>query len=205
MQTQLARSVSRRALSRAASMIYRPRARPIGRARNSEAEGYKFEPCRAHQPVNNLQRPRPRPLIWGTTGVPLAPDSDTDRVAARAPHLSSVWRPCRCTIRTLGGRTLRTPRRKSVGRDIQTIRRSFASIARALARLAPALAVTIPDSAKPSSRGPKLRLSAARRAALKLQGQYMGHLRSLKPRQKALRAASGVRPAIALARRLSKR
>lgn len=114
----------------------------------------------------------------------------------------------RCTIRTLGGRTLRTPRRKSVGRDIQTICRSLASIARALARLAPALSVTSSDSAKPSSRGRKLQLSAARRVALKLQGQYMGHLRSLKPRQKArvkaLRAAKGVRPAIAFARRLSK-
>jgi len=53
-----------------------------------------------------------------------------------------------------------------------------------------------------------LRLSAERRAALKLQGQYMGYLRGLKPRQKArvkaVRAVKGVKPAIAFARRLAK-
>jgi hypothetical protein len=54
-----------------------------------------------------------------------------------------------------------------------------------------------------------LRLSPERRAALKLQGKYMGHLRSLKPRQKArvkaLRSARGVDAAIAFERRLAKR
>lgn len=54
----------------------------------------------------------------------------------------------------------------------------------------------------------RLRLSPQRRAALKLQGQYMGYLRGLKPRQKArvkaLAASKGVRAAVSLARELAK-
>jgi hypothetical protein len=46
-----------------------------------------------------------------------------------------------------------------------------------------------------------------RRAALKLQGQYIGYLRNLKPRQKAqvkaLRARKGLRAAIAMAKRVA--
>jgi hypothetical protein len=105
---------------------------------------------------------------------------------------------------------VRTPRNNSVGRDIRAIRTALSSIARALQRLAPLLqAAASVRPGKRSRRGRTLRLSPERRAALKLQGQYMGHLRSLKPRQKArvkaLRAARGVRPAIAFARRLAKR
>jgi hypothetical protein len=51
-------------------------------------------------------------------------------------------------------------------------------------------------------------LSAARRAALKQQGRYMGYLRTLKSRQKAqvkaLRSTKGVRAAISLAKRLAR-
>ena len=101
-------------------------------------------------------------------------------------------------------------RRRSIGREILLIRRSLASIMRSLVRLGPALEAPAAGGRKlPERRGRTLRLSAERRAALRLQGQYMGHLRSLKPRQKsrvkALRAAKGVRPAIAFARRLAKR
>jgi hypothetical protein len=97
----------------------------------------------------------------------------------------------------------------SIGRDVRALRRSLGSIADALARLVAALEAAVGGSSKPSTRSRKLRLSAARRAALRLQGRYMGHLRSLKPRQKtrvkALRAAKGIRPAIAFARTLAKR
>jgi DNA-binding transcriptional regulator YiaG len=52
-----------------------------------------------------------------------------------------------------------------------------------------------------------LTLSPQRRAALKLQGQYMGHLRNLKTRQKAqvkaAKAAKGYPAAITLARKLA--
>lgn len=101
---------------------------------------------------------------------------------------------------------MRKPGRNSVARDIRAIRTSLSSIARAVQRLAPLLQAAAASPGNPSRHGRRLRISAERRAALKLQGQYMGHLRSLKPRQKArvkaLRAAKGVRPAIALARRL---
>lgn len=95
---------------------------------------------------------------------------------------------------------------RSVGRDVQAIRRSLGAIVRALARLTPALEAATRGSATPSRRGRKLKLSSARRASLKLQGQYMGYLRTLKPRQKArvkaLRATQGVRTAILVAKKL---
>jgi hypothetical protein len=98
-------------------------------------------------------------------------------------------------------------RARSVGRDVQAIRRSLGAIVRALARLAPALDATTRGPGNPGRRGRKLKLSPARRASLRLQGQYMGHLRALKPRQKArvkaVRATNGVRAAISLARRLA--
>lgn len=51
-------------------------------------------------------------------------------------------------------------------------------------------------------------ISPARRAALKLQGQYMGYLRRLKPKQrarvKAVREKKGFRAAIAEAKRVGK-
>jgi hypothetical protein len=101
------------------------------------------------------------------------------------------------------------PRRASVGTDVQAIRRSLGSIARALARLGSALEAALRASENPGGRGRKLRLSAARRAALRLQGQYMGYLRSLKPKQKArvkaLMATKGVRAAISLAKKLANR
>jgi hypothetical protein len=53
-----------------------------------------------------------------------------------------------------------------------------------------------------------LNLSPARRAALKLQGRYMGYVRGLKPRQKAkvkaVRASKGFLAAIRLVKRLAK-
>lgn len=53
----------------------------------------------------------------------------------------------------------------------------------------------------------RLKLSRARRAALRIQGQYMGYLRGLKPQQrarvKAHAAAKGVVAGLALAKRLA--
>lgn len=100
-------------------------------------------------------------------------------------------------------------RARSVGRDVQAIRRSLGAIARALARLAPALEAATRGAANPGRRGRKLTLSPTRRASLRLQGQYMGYLRGLGARQKArvkaVRTAKGVRAAIRLARQLAKR
>lgn len=88
--------------------------------------------------------------------------------------------------------------------------RSVGSLQQALARLVPLFAQangSLPArvATKPRRR---LRLSPQRRAALKLQGQYMGYLRGLKPRQKArvkaVAAARGVRAAVAVARGLAR-
>lgn len=79
----------------------------------------------------------------------------------------------------------------------------------ALDRLGPALMAASAAGAGEGTRvRRRLRLSPARRAALKVQGQYMGYLRGLNQRQKAqvkkLRTTGGVKEAIRLARELSK-
>ena len=62
--------------------------------------------------------------------------------------------------------------------------------------------------ARKASRKPKRKMTTARRAALKLHGQYLGTVRPLskgsRAKVKAIRAKSGVRAAIAAARRMAK-
>jgi hypothetical protein len=105
-------------------------------------------------------------------------------------------------------------RTTTISTELSTIVRSVGSIQDALARIIPlldarqAVALGAPPSAGPVPRR-KLRLTPQRKAALKLQGQYMGFLRGLKPREqakvKALAAAKGVRNAVGLARQLASR
>jgi DNA-binding transcriptional regulator YiaG len=79
-----------------------------------------------------------------------------------------------------------------------------------VARLRRLLSAPLPDrsgSGRGDGRAKRvLKLSAKRRATLRLQGQYMGHLRSLSRRQQAqvmkLKASSGFTAAIRLARKL---
>ena len=96
-----------------------------------------------------------------------------------------------------------TPRRMSVSRELRTIGRSLESIVGALGRLAPALKA-VERRAQPAASRPRRKPSPKRLAALKLQGQYMGHVRNLRPRQKArvkaLRGAKGIDAAIRLAK-----
>lgn len=58
------------------------------------------------------------------------------------------------------------------------------------------------------ARKPGRKMSAARRAALRFHGQYLGHVRTLpkaaKAKIKAIREKSGVRAAIAAAKKLAK-
>jgi len=102
------------------------------------------------------------------------------------------------------------PRQRSINLEIQTIRRSLASVVRSLGRLGSALeaAARAPRAGQQPARR-KLRLSPQRIASLKLQGQYIGHMRMLPARQqarvKALRLKKGVRAAIRYAQSLSKR
>jgi hypothetical protein len=99
-------------------------------------------------------------------------------------------------------------RGSTVSRNISTVRRSLRTLERALASLALGLKVEatrqVKASGKPSR---KLKLSPARRKALKLHGTYMGYVRQLKPRAKAevraLREKKGVKVAIARARWLA--
>jgi len=95
--------------------------------------------------------------------------------------------------------------RSTISKQVQVIRRSLTAIERSIGRL---VALTSSPASGSTPARHKLKLSAERQAALKLQGQYMGYLRNLKPRQKAevkaLRTKKGPRQAVALARRLAK-
>jgi hypothetical protein len=99
--------------------------------------------------------------------------------------------------------------RSPVEKQARVILKSLGAIAEALARLV-AVAKAAEGGKRPAANGGRrrLELSPKRRAALKLQGQYIGHLRNLKPRQKAqvkaLRAEKGFRAAIAMAKRMAK-
>ncbi len=105
------------------------------------------------------------------------------------------------------------PRQISVARQIRIVRTAFIQLARSFGRLGQALQGAaasannrpVPSREKPVRRRP--RLSPAQRRALVLQGRYMGTLRGLKPRQQAqvkkIRAAKGIRAAIAAARRMA--
>ena len=96
-----------------------------------------------------------------------------------------------------------------MGRQLRAIGAALQSIMRSLNRLTPMVdgRRAGPTTQHGQARTRKLKLSPARRAALKLQGQYMGYMRGLKPRQKArvkaLAASKNIRAAIALARRLA--
>lgn len=95
-------------------------------------------------------------------------------------------------------------RQSLIRAEVATLRRSLTVLDRALRRLSASMNGSPVAFASAGTRR-KLTITPARRAALKLQGQYMGYLRNLKPKQKAvvkaLRVAKGIRPAIAMARK----
>lgn len=88
---------------------------------------------------------------------------------------------------------------------LREVRRTLADLDRSLARLAASLngAGTVGATRSRSSR----KLSPRARAALKLQGRYMGFMRQLKPKQKAMvravKAKSGTQAAIEKAQKLA--
>jgi hypothetical protein len=98
-----------------------------------------------------------------------------------------------------------TPRRMSVSRELRAIGRARETNVGGLGRLAPALKAV--EGARPAASRPRRKPSPKRLAALKLQGQYMGHVRNLRPRQKArvkaLRGEKGIDAAIRLAKELA--
>ncbi|MGH9868003.1 MAG: hypothetical protein ACREAA_07570 [Candidatus Polarisedimenticolia bacterium] len=99
-----------------------------------------------------------------------------------------------------------------MSREIKTLRRSLHALATAFEGFGEALGRvqraatngTMPTTKTPSHR--KMTITPKRRAALKLQGRYMGMMRGLKPRQaaaiKKIRAAKGYEAAIRAAGRM---
>jgi hypothetical protein len=99
-----------------------------------------------------------------------------------------------------------------MSKEITTLRRSLHSLAKAfgdfgdaLGRIQRASTNGAGTSSKPARR--RMRLTPKRRAALKLQGKYLGTMRGLKPRQrsavKRIRAEKGIQAAIREAVRLA--
>ena len=74
----------------------------------------------------------------------------------------------------------------SIRSRVAALRRSLQSLDRALAGLAADMRGYRPTTAAAASRRRRTALSPKARAALKLQGQYMGYMRQLRPAQKAL-------------------
>jgi len=102
-----------------------------------------------------------------------------------------------------------TARRRSIRRELQSISRSRAAASRAFARLGPVLEALARGGAGAAAVPRPRNLSPERRAELKLQGSYIGHVRKLNLKQRAkvkkLREQKGVRAAIRLAKALSRR
>ncbi len=95
--------------------------------------------------------------------------------------------------------------KNTLAREVRSIRTALRQLQRSFERMAPLLAAAQQANGKRPRR--KLQITPARRAALKLQGQYMGYMRQLKPGQKArirkVLAAKGIRAAITAARRMA--
>jgi len=97
------------------------------------------------------------------------------------------------------------PPKHTAAKELRSIRTALRQILRSVDRLAPVLVAAQTMNHRQPRR--KMQLTPARRAALKLQGRYLGYMRQLKPTQKAkvkrIRAAKGIRAAIAAAKRLA--
>ena len=100
--------------------------------------------------------------------------------------------------------------RSSLKRSLTAIEHAFSDIERSLAQLSTRVRRVARDAARKTApvlvkRGP-MKLTAKRRAQLKLQGAYMGYMRQLKPAQKArvkaVKENRGFEAAIRAAKRL---
>lgn len=96
-----------------------------------------------------------------------------------------------------------TPVSAVLRKEFKTLRVAMQSLDRTLQRLASSNGT--PE--RTNGRRRVVRVSPKRRAALILQGRYMGYMRQLKPRHKVqvkrIREAKGVKAAIATARSLA--
>ena len=101
-----------------------------------------------------------------------------------------------------------TSRQTRLERELARVAKALGNLGKAFLQLGPALAANGAQESTATSTGRKKpRLTAAYRATLKLQGQYMGTLRGLPARKRAavkrLRAEKGISAAIAAARRMA--
>ncbi len=103
-----------------------------------------------------------------------------------------------------------TYHRKTIAKEIRTLRRSIPALDRSLRRLAFMLGQLdgrIERRRKPRA-GSRRPFSAKARTSLRLQGRYMGYMKQLKPAQKAqvrkIRMKKGIQVAILRARRLAR-
>ncbi len=101
--------------------------------------------------------------------------------------------------------------RNVISKEILTLRLSLSAVDRSLRRFAAMISQMdgrIEHRRKPRARS-RRPLSAKARASLVLLGRYMGYMRQLKPRQKALvrkiKETKGVRAAIVKAKKLVSR
>ena len=94
-------------------------------------------------------------------------------------------------------------RTNAMKRELRAIQVALRQLQRSFDRLVPVIAAR--QSGGPPPRR-KAAMTRARLTALKLQGQYMGYMRNLKPQQKSkikrIRESKGIHAAIAAARKL---
>ena len=97
---------------------------------------------------------------------------------------------------------------RSIQTEVKAMRSSLKQLQRTVERLSKKsrqLERAASDGGSPAGR--KLTISPKRRAALRLQGAYMGHMRQLSERQKQrvrkVKEKSGYHPAIKLAQQLA--
>jgi hypothetical protein len=98
---------------------------------------------------------------------------------------------------------------RAIANEIRAMRRSVSLLGRSIGRLAPILKAATSTNGRPTAPARKrLRLSPQMRAALKLQGRYMGFIRQLSPKQKEdvkrTRASRGIEAAIKKAEKLAR-
>src|SRR6266699_600392 len=95
-------------------------------------------------------------------------------------------------------------RHDGIVEELQVFRKCFVSLERSLRRLVPLVALVTQNGRKVGKERSRPHLSPKARASMVLHGRYMGHMRQLKPRQKAqtrkIREVNGVRAAIVRAR-----
>jgi predicted membrane metal-binding protein len=103
------------------------------------------------------------------------------------------------------------PKSSSLKKHVQAIGETLRQLEGQVLGLVPVFAqatkATVAQAVAATPPRRKLKLSPERRRALKLQGQYLGNMRQLKPAQKArvkaVKAKNGMRAAIAMARKLA--